>query len=58
MCRAIPEEFLWHLFDCLAQGCLILEQGNIHVSNKDPGKDEDLNWRQIVHRDLKPNNST
>lgn len=43
-----PEGFLWYTFDCLAQGCLILQQGGIDAP--------DPNWRQIVHCDLKPPN--
>lgn len=46
----IPEPFLWHLFHCLAESCLIMIQGSYDT------QEADLEWFEIVHRDIKPAN--
>ncbi|TKA81902.1 hypothetical protein B0A49_00135 [Cryomyces minteri] len=46
----LPEPFLWHVFECLARACLVMQQGA--VNGPAAGWD-----KEIVHRDLKPGNT-
>lgn len=40
----IPEPFLWHVFDCLADACLLMKYGS---TNREEKNDQ---WEQIVHK--------
>jgi serine/threonine protein kinase len=49
----IPEPFIWWMFLCLVEGCLVLETGAIEEDERPKAE----NWtHMIVHRDLKPGN--
>jgi serine/threonine protein kinase len=49
--RFIPEPFLWWVFQCLVEACLVMETGSVEEEASES------DWPDvIVHRDLKPLN--
>lgn len=52
----IPEPAMWHIFECLVNAGLIMQQG--HILQPDPEWIGDGNFEEngVVHLDIKPNN--
>ena len=49
----MPEELIWHIFECLAMAAHVMEHGTEEIGGK--------SWetsRRLVHSDIKPDDST
>ena len=52
--QLIPESFLWHAFQQLAEGLAFLHQGYDHKVGPDASLPK--NWKTVIHADIKPEN--